>query len=99
MRCWPGLSALAVCRVDEFTQPAVSANKTKAVAAANFIVEVPFRGGKTRRRPRLGTFCMRVWVIVLAVLAVGAFTTPAHAEQRYAVLVGANPGWSSDRPL
>ncbi|HTL31541.1 MAG TPA: caspase family protein [Kofleriaceae bacterium] len=23
----------------------------------------------------------------------------AHAEQRYAVLVGANPGWSSDRPL
>ncbi len=35
-------------------------------------------------------------VIVLAMLAVAS---PASAEQRYAVVIGANPGWSSDRPL
>src|SRR3954466_13399425 len=99
MRCWPGLMALAVWRVDEFTQPAVSANKTRAVEAANFIVEVPFRGGKTRRRPELGTFCMRVWVIVVSVLLALGAMTPAHADQRYAVLIGASPGWSRDRRL
>lgn len=39
---------------------------------------------------------MRLWVLLVCFFAVGH---SAHAEQRYAVLVGANPGWSSDRPL
>ncbi len=40
---------------------------------------------------------MRVCLFVLAVLCVTH--SAAHAEKRYAVLIGANPGWSSDRPL
>jgi len=40
---------------------------------------------------------MRVCLLVLAALAVAH--SPAFAEQRYAVLIGSNPGWSSDRPL
>lgn len=39
---------------------------------------------------------MRVWLLVVAMVAVAH---SAHAEQRYAVLIGGNPGWSSDRPL
>src|SRR6478736_3864529 len=57
---------------------------------------IPFVAGKTRTSSALGTFCMRVWLLVVAMLAVAH---SAHAEQRYAVLIGANPGWSSDRPL
>src|SRR5262245_49584945 len=33
---------------------------------------------------------------VVVTLAVGR---TAYAEQRYALVIGANPGWSSDRPL
>lgn len=40
---------------------------------------------------------MRGWLVVAVVLA--ALAGSARAEQRYAVLIGANPGWSSDRPL
>lgn len=40
---------------------------------------------------------MRACVLVVAMLAVAH--EAAHAEQRYAVVIGANPGWSSDRPL
>jgi hypothetical protein len=40
---------------------------------------------------------MRLCVVVLFLVCVAH--SHAHAEQRYAVLVGANPGWSSDRPL
>jgi hypothetical protein len=40
---------------------------------------------------------MRIWLPVFAVLAVAP--SSAFAEQRYAVLIGANAGWSSDRPL
>lgn len=39
---------------------------------------------------------MRVWLLVVAMFCV---VRSAHAEQRYAVVIGANPGWSSDRPL
>ncbi|HUS28470.1 MAG TPA: caspase family protein [Kofleriaceae bacterium] len=35
----------------------------------------------------------------MSLLVLVAVAHSAHAEQRYAVLVGANPGWSSDRPL
>ncbi len=35
--------------------------------------------------------------MVLFALVVGARL--AHAEQRYALVIGANPGWSQDRPL
>jgi len=38
---------------------------------------------------------MRTWLLVL--LAVAHST--AFAEQRYALVIGANPGWSADRPL
>jgi len=34
---------------------------------------------------------------VIAVLA--GLSAPAFAEQRYALVIGANPGWSQDRPL
>jgi hypothetical protein len=33
------------------------------------------------------------------VVAMLAMAPSAYAEQRYAVVIGANPGWSSDRPL
>ncbi len=36
-------------------------------------------------------------LVVFAVLAVAHGS--AFAEQRYAIVIGANPGWSSDRPL
>src|SRR5215475_7659451 len=39
----------------------------------------------------------RVVQIVCVVAALAA--NPAFAEQRYALVIGANPGWSSDRPL
>jgi tetratricopeptide (TPR) repeat protein len=43
---------------------------------------------------------MRMWLVWIAILAplVGGGSS-AHAEQRYAIVIGANPGWSSDRPL
>src|SRR5690349_11507906 len=37
-------------------------------------------------------------VLKIAIL-LAALTTPAFAEQRYALLIGSNPGWSQDRPL
>ena len=40
---------------------------------------------------------MRLALVVVGLLAVAHST--AFAEQRYAVLIGANPGWSGDRPL
>jgi len=40
---------------------------------------------------------MRTLLFVVAFMAVAH--SFAHAEQRYAVVIGANPGWSSDRPL
>src|SRR5262245_52906526 len=40
---------------------------------------------------------MRTWLLVVVALAVAH--RAAFAEQRYALVVGANPGWSSDRPL
>src|SRR6266536_390438 len=40
-----------------------------------------------------------VFAVVFAVVAVAASSSTAHAEQRYAVVIGANPGWASDRPL
>jgi hypothetical protein len=40
---------------------------------------------------------MRSLLVVIAVLALAQ--QAAWAEQRYAVVIGANPGWSSDRPL
>jgi hypothetical protein len=40
---------------------------------------------------------MRVGLLVLVMLATAVQT--ASAEQRFAVLIGSNPGWSSDRPL
>jgi hypothetical protein len=40
---------------------------------------------------------MRACVLALAIVAVAH--SAASAEQRYAVVIGANPGWSSDRPL
>ncbi|HEX5061487.1 MAG TPA: caspase family protein [Kofleriaceae bacterium] len=40
---------------------------------------------------------MRLALVVLGFLAVAHST--AFAEQRYAILIGSNPGWSSDRPL
>ncbi len=40
---------------------------------------------------------MRFWLVVIVVLALAHGS--ASAEQRYAVVIGANPGWSSDRPL
>jgi hypothetical protein len=44
---------------------------------------------------------MRLHVVVFAVLVVLGLgrTRDAHADQRYAILIGSNPGWSSDRPL
>jgi uncharacterized caspase-like protein len=40
---------------------------------------------------------MRLLVVVFAVLALAHGS--AFAEQRYALVIGANPGWASDRPL
>ena len=40
---------------------------------------------------------MRLALFVVAVLAVAH--SAAYAEQRYALVIGANPGWSQDRPL
>jgi hypothetical protein len=40
---------------------------------------------------------MRLALVVVGLLAVAHAT--AFADQRYAVVIGANPGWSSDRPL
>jgi len=40
---------------------------------------------------------MRLALVVLAFVAVAHST--AFAEQRYAIVIGSNPGWSSDRPL
>ena len=40
---------------------------------------------------------MRVGLVVALLVLGGAL--PASAEQRFAVLIGSNPGWSSDRPL
>jgi hypothetical protein len=40
---------------------------------------------------------MRFALLVVGLLAVAHST--AFAEQRYAVVIGANPGWSADRPL
>ena len=42
---------------------------------------------------------MRLHVVVIALLLVLLAATTAHAEQRFAILIGSNPGWSSDRPL
>ena len=39
-----------------------------------------------------------VVAFVFAVLVVG-HSASAFADQRYAIVIGANPGWSSDRPL
>ncbi len=36
---------------------------------------------------------------ILAAIAVLAVAAPAEAERRYALVIGANAGWSSDRPL
>jgi uncharacterized caspase-like protein len=36
---------------------------------------------------------------LLVLLLLALWHGHAHAEQRYAVVIGANPGWSSDRPL
>jgi hypothetical protein len=36
---------------------------------------------------------------ILAVVATLVAATPAEAERRYALVIGANAGWSSDRPL
>jgi len=38
-------------------------------------------------------------IVALAVVALVAAAGAAHAEQRYALVIGANPGWSQDRPL
>jgi uncharacterized caspase-like protein len=35
----------------------------------------------------------------IAMIFVAALAVPALAEQRYAILIGSNPGWSQDRPL
>ena len=40
---------------------------------------------------------MRLLLVVLATLVL--VHGSAFAEQRYAIVIGANPGWSSDRPL
>src|SRR5262245_65514096 len=40
---------------------------------------------------------MRLALLVVGFLAVAH--SSAVAEQRYALVIGANPGWSSDRPL
>src|SRR5262249_59742425 len=39
-------------------------------------------------------------VIQIAVgLALVVASSAAHAEQRFALVIGSNPGWSQDRPL
>src|SRR5262245_64186216 len=40
---------------------------------------------------------MRLALLVVGFLAVAH--SSAVAEQRYAIIIGSNPGWSSDRPL
>src|SRR5262245_64881557 len=40
---------------------------------------------------------MRLALLVVGFLAVAH--SSAVAEQRYAIVIGSNPGWSSDRPL
>jgi len=49
---------------------------------------------EARRLPLRGV----LW-IALAIAAVAAAPGRAHAEQRYALVIGSNPGWSQDRPL
>src|SRR5690348_13515760 len=97
MRCFPGSRAFAVWSVDEFTHPVVSAANVRSEAAAIFIWRFPFpvvrRGAVSLRE----LFVMRSLLVVIAVLALAQ--QAAWAEQRYAVVIGANPGWSSDRPL
>lgn len=43
--------------------------------------------------------CAGVLRIALVIAALVAAPGTAHAEQRYALVIGANPGWSQDRPL
>lgn len=38
-------------------------------------------------------------LVGLLVAALAIVSATAHAERRYAVVIGANPGWSQDRPL
>ncbi|CAN5685214.1 hypothetical protein BH11MYX1_BH11MYX1_55260 [soil metagenome] len=45
------------------------------------------------------TLCERVLRVLVAVVVFGVASRSASAEQRYAVLIGSNPGWSQDRPL
>jgi hypothetical protein len=40
-----------------------------------------------------------VVTFVLVVFAVAGAHSTAFADQRYAIVIGANPGWASDRPL
>ncbi|HEX3759440.1 MAG TPA: hypothetical protein VHW23_12075, partial [Kofleriaceae bacterium] len=43
--------------------------------------------------------CAGALRIALAVAALVVASGAARAEQRYALVIGANPGWSQDRPL
>lgn len=43
--------------------------------------------------------CVSVIRIVCVVAALVVSLERAHAERRYALVIGANPGWSGDRPL
>jgi len=52
------------------------------------------------RPPRAGRgWIGRGWGSVLCVAWLMLSLRMAHAEQRYALVIGANPGWSQDRPL
>lgn len=47
----------------------------------------------------LGDTVLRAALIVLAIAVTAIAPRTAFADQRYALIIGSNPGWSQDRPL
>lgn len=79
------------------------ASGQEIIASAKVCLYALVNSGKTAALSNMGTilFGNRKWLLAIAlgVLCVAFLASPAQAEERFAIVIGANPGWTNDRPL